>query len=140
LPVVNLASLVSVATGHDDIARRLMAAPLPVGGMSNQPYVLAKLGDTTTALRLVAAMESNTPRPWFTDAQRASIKLATGDTAGALNGLDQWARSRSSTMWIIPPLDPAYDAIRHTARFAALLRQTGLDVQTLTAPRSKRPR
>jgi serine/threonine-protein kinase len=140
-PVINNGSLVSLATGHDDVARRLMAVALPVGLMSNQPYVMAKLGDTTTALRLVSAMESSNPRPWFTDAERASVRLAIGDSAGALNALEQSARS-SGGLWegMISPADAAYDPVRHTARFAALLRQAGLDVQTFNALRSKRPR
>ena len=97
--------------------------------------------DTTAALRLVSAMESANPRPWFTDAQRASIRLAVGDTAGALNALEQSARS-SGGMWstLIPVADPAYDPVRHTTRFAALMRQAGLDVQTFNALRAKQPR
>jgi Tfp pilus assembly protein PilF len=78
LPVINTGSLVAMATGHRDVARRLMAVALPVGIMSYKPYVMAKLGDTTAALRLVSAMESNNPRPWFTDAQRATVRLAIG--------------------------------------------------------------
>ena len=141
LPLINNGSLVSLATGHDDIARRLMAIALPVGLMSTEPYVMAKLGDTTGALRLVSAMESNNPRPWFTDAQRATVRLAIGDSAGALNALEQSARS-SGGLWevIISPAAPAYDPVRHTARFAALMRQAGLDVRTFNALRSKQPR
>jgi hypothetical protein len=118
-----------------------MAVALPVGLMSNQPYVMAKLGDTTTALRLVSAMESSNPRPWFTDAERASVRLAIGDSAGTLNALEQSARS-SGGLWegMISPADAAYDPVRHTARFAALMRQAGLDVQTFNALRSKRSR
>jgi tetratricopeptide (TPR) repeat protein len=141
LPVINNGSLVSLATGHDDIARRLMAVALPVGLMSTKPYVMAKLGDTTGALRLVSAMESNNPRPWFTDAQRATVRLAIGDSAGALDALEQSARS-SGGLWevIISPAAAAYDPVRHTARFAALMRQAGLDVRTFNALRSKQPR
>jgi len=141
LPVINTGSVVAMATGHDDVARRLMAVALPVGIMSYKPYVLAKLGDTTAAMQLVSAMESNNPRPWFTDAQRATVRLAIGDTTGALNALEQSVRS-SGSLWeiLISPAAPAYDPVRHTARFAALMRRAGLDLRTFNALRSKQPR
>jgi len=140
LPVINIGSHVSLSTGHLDIARRLAAVGLPVGTMSTVPYVMAKLGDTTTALRLVSAVASSNPRPWFADAQRASVRLAIGDTAGVLTALEQSARS-SGCLWetMISPADPAYDSVRHSARFAALLRQAGLDVETFNALRSNQP-
>jgi hypothetical protein len=104
--------------------------------MSNAPYVSAKLGDTATAMRLVTAMESTNPRPWFTDVQRASVMLAIGDSARALSALEQSART-SGPMWValIPLRDPAYDLVRKSRRFAALVRQAGLDVARVTAPR-----
>ena len=141
LPVINIGSTVALATGHDDVARRLMAVALPVGFMSTKPYVMARLGDTTTAMQLVSAMESNNPRPWFTDAQRATVRLAIGDSAGALTALEQSARS-SGGLWevLMSPAGPAFDPVRHTARFAALMRQAGLDVQTFNALRAKQPR
>jgi len=139
--VINIGSTVALATGHDDVARRLMAVALPVGFMSTKPYVMARLGDTTTAMQLVSAMESNNPRPWFTDAQRATVRLAIGDSAGALTALEQSARS-SGGLWevLMSPAGPAFDPVRHTARFAALMRQAGLDVQTFNALRAKQPR
>jgi len=141
LPLINTGSLVAMATGHNDVARRLMATALPVGLMSYKPYVIAKLGDTTGAMQLVSAMESNNPRPWFTDAQRALVRLAVGDTAGALDAFEQSARSsRGLGLIIISPADAAFDPVRHTARFAALMRQVGLDVRTFNALRAKQPR
>ncbi len=140
LPVINTGSLVAMATGHNDVARRLIAVDLPLRLMSYKPYVLAKLGDTTAALRLVAAMESLNPRPWFTEAQRATVRLAIGDSAGALDALEQSARSSGGLGFVmISPADAAYDPVRHTARFAALMRQVGLDLQTFNALRAKRP-
>ena len=87
------------------------------------------------------AMESSNPRPWFTDAQRAGVRLAIGDSAGALNALEQSART-SGGLWeaMLSPADAAYDPVRHTARFAALMRQAGLDVEAFNALRAKQPR
>ncbi len=128
LPVRNLVSLVHLARGDKEVARRLVATPAPVGVMTNDPYVRAKLGDTAVALREVRAMEVNSPRPWFASVERASVYLAIGDTARALDALEASARALGP-MWMIPIniLDPAFDGVRHSARFIALLRKSGLD-------------
>src|SRR4029453_15403270 len=123
----NLGSLMNIATGRPEVARRLMAVAAPVVGITNAPSVYAKLGDTAPAMGLVGQMESTKPRALFTDVQRASVLLAIGDTARALTALEQSART-AGPLWIslIPLLDPAYDPVRQSARFAALVRQAGL--------------
>jgi hypothetical protein len=107
--------------------------------MTNAPYVLAKLGDTAAANRMVNAMEVAKPRPWFTDAARASVFLAVGDTARALDCLERSAQA-TGALWIefIPVQDPAFDILRPNPRFAALLRRANLDVARLTSPRGGR--
>lgn len=119
---------------------RLTARQLP-HPMASAAYVYAKLGDTATAMRLVAEMESANPRPWSTDGQRASVMLATGDSARALSTVEQSARTTGPT-WIalIPLRDPAWDLVRQSRRFAALVRQAGLDERSLTARRVGRRR
>jgi tetratricopeptide (TPR) repeat protein len=140
LPVTNLIALMNIAQGNRDAARRLMRVFPPAGMMSNAPYVLAKLGDTTRAWRLVGAMESNDPRPWFTDVARATVLLALGDTARALDALETSDAASGST-WIsfIPLLDPAFDPVRHSARFVALVRKARLNVEKITATRGRSP-
>jgi eukaryotic-like serine/threonine-protein kinase len=132
----NLGALVHLGTGRPDEARRLIASQLPPGPMSTAPYGYAKLGDTATAMRLVRQMESTTPRPWSTDVQRATVKLALGDSAGALSALERSARTTGPLwVWLMSPRDPAYDLVRHSERFAALARQAGLDVAWVTKRR-----
>jgi serine/threonine-protein kinase len=133
--VTNLGALVYLATGSDDEARRL-AARQPPQPMTTAPYVYAKLHDTAAALRLVRAMESANPRPWVADVQRATVMLAMSDSARALSALEQSART-SGPMWIapIPPCDPAWDLVRQSRRFAALVRQAGLEERALTVVR-----
>jgi TolB-like protein/Tfp pilus assembly protein PilF len=139
LPAMNLGALINLALGRPEVARRMMASPTPPGGMSNAPYVFAKLGDTAHANRLLNAMEANHPRPWFTDVARASVFLALGDSANALTFLERSARATGS-MWVvhIPLQDPAYDILRPNPRFAALLRGTNADIPRLTSPRGGR--
>jgi tetratricopeptide (TPR) repeat protein len=140
LATTNFGSLVNLALGRPDVARRLMAAATPaVGVMTNAPYVYAKLGDTITANRLLKAMDSNTPRPWFTEVARASVRLAIGDSAGALSALEKSARETGS-LWInfISLTDPAFDLVRRSPRFAALLRQADVNVPELTSSHARR--
>jgi hypothetical protein len=87
-------------------------------------------------MRLVTEMESTNPRPWFTDVQRASVMLAIGDSARALSALERSARTTGPLwVWLMSPRDPAYDLVRQSRRFAALVRQAGLDVAWVTARR-----
>jgi TolB-like protein/DNA-binding SARP family transcriptional activator/Tfp pilus assembly protein PilF len=136
LPTVNLGGLITVTTGHPEVARRLMKVEWPATVMSNSAYVDAKLGDTGRALSIVSAMEANSPRPWFTDIQRGTVMLARRDTAGALRALEDGARI-SGPIWVsfIPLGDPTYDEVRRNARFIELVRRAGLDPKALTVPR-----
>lgn len=113
-----------------------------MGGMTNAPYVYAKLGDTVAANRVVRAMEANSPPPWYAEMERASVSLAVGDTAGTLAALERLAQTAGPAMisQLFSVIDPVYDPLRQSPRFAALLRQATLDVRSLTAPRAGRPR
>jgi hypothetical protein len=107
-----------------------------VTGMTNAPYVYAKLGDTAAANRIVRDMEARKPRPWFVEVSKASISLATADTASALSALESSARgSAAAWVYFIPLGDPTYDPVRHSPRFADLLRQANVDARVMTSPR-----
>ena len=132
----NLGALVNFGTHRPDSARRLIGLQLPSHPMSTAPYGYAMLGDTVTAMRLVREIESNRPRPWSAEVQRASVMLAIGDSASALAALEQSDRATGSLwVWVISPRDPAFDLVRQSPRFTALVRRAGLDVAWVTAPR-----
>jgi tetratricopeptide (TPR) repeat protein len=136
LPVVNLAATIDLALGRPDLARRLVAVEPPPGVMWIGPYVHARLGDTATAWRLVKRIEAQRPRPWFAAAARASVLLAIGDTARALTAYEQ-AGARGAIMVYLDAADPAFDPIRGSARFTALVRRAGLDPVALAALRAR---
>jgi hypothetical protein len=64
------------------------------------------------------------------------VLLAKGDSAAALTALEHSAHN-TGPMWIffMPLGDPAFDLVRGSARFAALLRQAHLDPQSIQTPR-----
>jgi len=128
LPAANGAMLVRLAEGRLDEARRV-ALRTPAGVMTNAPYVLAKAGDTASAKRLVHAMESATPRPWFADPATAGLALALGDSAAALSALERSQRT-SGPIWAeyMGVFSPAYDLVRQSPRFIALVRGANLDI------------
>jgi serine/threonine-protein kinase len=132
----NLGALVNLGTGHLKEARPLIAGQLSSHPMSTAPYGYAMLGDTAMAMRLIRRMESAAPRPWSADVQRATVMLAVGDSAGALNALERSAQATGPLwVWLISPRDPAFDPIRQSPRFTDLVRKAGLDVAWVTAER-----
>jgi serine/threonine-protein kinase len=133
MPVVNIAALINLGLGRPDVARRVVAVGVPQEAMSILPHVYARLGDTVAAMRLVHQMEAHRPPLWFAGEARASVYLAIGDTARALAAYEQAGRVSKSYLNLA---DPAFDPIRGSARFAALVRRSGLDPAALAALRA----
>jgi serine/threonine-protein kinase len=130
MPVVNLAAMINIGLGRPEVARRIIAVGVPTEAMSILPYVYGRLGDTVAAMRLLREMEAHQPRLWFAGEARASVYLAIGDTARALATYDQAGRVSKSYLNLS---DPAFDPIRGSARFTALVRRSGLDPAALAA-------
>jgi tetratricopeptide (TPR) repeat protein len=131
---VNLGALLNLGLGRKNEARRLSALAIP--GMFNAPYVYAKLGDSAAANRLLREMDARNPRPWFVDVAKASVLLATGDSAGALTALEK-SSGDTGALWVfyIPLGDPAFDLVRKSERFAALLHRANIDSRVVMNPR-----
>jgi TolB-like protein/tRNA A-37 threonylcarbamoyl transferase component Bud32 len=135
LPLVNFAGLLNLMAGRKDEARRVTAGEPPNRAMNYAPYIYAATGDTVAAMRLVREMEARQPRPWFSEVERASVMLAIGDSARALDILEQ-STEHSLGAWtvFIPLMSPAFDGVRHSPRFAALLKRARMDEKIFEAP------
>ena len=129
LPAANIAMLVRLAQGKLDEARRI-ALRTPASVMTNAPYVLARVGGTASANRVVRAMESATPRPWFADPVEAALALALGDSASALSALERSERTVGPA-WVeyMGIFDYAYDLVRRSPRFIALVKRSNVDME-----------
>jgi len=133
--VTNLGALLYVELGDTSQARRLVGLQRLGNPTTTAPYVYAKLHDTATALRLVTEMESNNARRSVAEVQRATVMIAIDDTARALSALEESGTlSPNPFRGIIPPCDPAWDKVRQTPRFRALVRQARQDTLRLTVP------
>jgi len=110
-------------------ARRLSAdAPATVGWLG---YALAASGDHARAAALRDTMLARASVPGAT-AALAHIDIGLGDTAQALAMLE-WAVGAHDPMFASESLDShVFDPIRHSERFAAVVRRVGLDASRLT--------
>jgi serine/threonine-protein kinase len=112
------------------------ALPLPFSGQA--AYVLGATGDTTGAAATLHQLEARSRGNWLVAPALAYAYLGLGDTARALSALDD--ASHFGEVGIIPLVDPMFDPVRQSARFAAVVRRLGLDERRLTAPKGGRPR
>jgi hypothetical protein len=102
--------------------------------------VLAVSGDRAGATAIVRELEAAAPGTWLVPTALLYAYLGLGDTARALTALEAAARAEEITPAWLPLADPAFDPLRRSPRFAAVVRRFGLDERTLTSPTGGRPR
>ncbi len=125
-------ALILQAQGKTGEARKLLSAssstsPQTVPWMG---YLLAATGDRTGVANFTRQLETQRGHSSFVNLGEAWVYLGEGDTTRALDALEQAARAHEPIGFSVPFNMPAYDALRHSARFAAVIKGYGLDPAT----------
>ena len=139
MPRASLAAAL-LAAGHPDSARVLAStaghtpATTPWIG-----WVLAATGDRQGAANLVREVEQQRGRNATANLTIAFVALGAGDTTRALDALERAAAAREAIGFMAPFGLPAYDALRRSARFAAVIRAFGADPAPFVRSAGTRP-
>jgi len=133
-------AMTELASGHPDVARRLatMAPHTP----TTAPWigwVLGATGERQAANDLLREVERERGRHATVEITTAFVALGAGDTTRALDALERAARPPYVVGFVAPFGLPAYDAIRGSPRFAAVIRAFGVDPAPFVRPASARP-
>jgi serine/threonine protein kinase/tetratricopeptide (TPR) repeat protein len=105
--------------------------PIPFSGMT--AYVLEKSGDRARAATIRQSLDAAPDSVWMIHTGRAYAYLATSDTARVLRELEAgFVQGEQVAQWV-PYIDPMYDPIRRSARFADLVRRAGLEGRGFTS-------
>ncbi|HEY2165152.1 MAG TPA: hypothetical protein VGH04_14230, partial [Gemmatimonadaceae bacterium] len=130
-------ALILHATNDDSGARALLRASsvtapqiLPWVG-----YLKAVTGDRDGAAEFIRERDSERGHDSFTNLTHAWTYLGGGDTTRALDALERAVRAREPLPFSVPFSMPAYDPIRHSARFAAVIKGYGMDPAAFGATR-----
>lgn len=120
------------STAASKLVERLPNTPPWIG---DKAYFMARLGKREPARRIMRTFETRTPRVWFGDMTIALAALGLGDTAKALDALEQATKDEEIWAEYRPVWDPMFDPIRRSTRFDALLQR--LDLRGRPTPRRR---
>ena len=125
-------ALVLQASGKTDEARKLLSGVSAATPQTSpwMGYLLAATGDRTGASNFIRQLEAQRGRQSFVNLGEAWAYLGGGDTTRALDALEQAARAHEPIGFSAPFSMPAYDALRHSARFAGVIKAYGLEPAT----------
>ena len=136
LPRAMLASAM-LAAGHPDSARLLAStlghAPTTTPWIG---WILGATGDRQGADELVRDVERQRRQNVSTNITVAFVALGAGDTTRALAALERAVDAKETIGFMAPFGLPAYDPIRGSARFAAIIRAFGADPAPFVRPPS----
>ena len=115
-----------VEDGHADLALAEYAQISPAGpiGQMVRAQALASGGRREDALRLIRPMEANY-RGFLPAVSFAAVYGFLGDEENAMKWLDRSAEDHDFSLLYVND-DAAFDRLRHSARFQALLKRIGL--------------
>ena len=130
----------AIWAGKPEVARLL------VTGVEGSPpwrgqaaFSLGKIGDTAAARATQRELERLPPDTWLLHTALMDTALGLGDTSRAMTELEAAARSREITPKWDSFSDRTFDVIRHSPRFAAIVRSFNLDVEVMTSENGGRP-
>lgn len=108
-----------VASLHDTTDRRPFPQTATVG------YAYGMAGDRAAALAIQRRLERHSRQRYITPETLAYLAMGLGDTAAALDRLEQGYRERSFFLWTIAN-DHVYDPLHGTERFERIVREMGI--------------
>ena len=128
--------LAMLHAGHPEEARAIAARVAvlpPLDGAGVAAYVRGATGDRAGATAMIQALEARPHGEWSVATGLTYAYLGLGDTARALAALETAARAGERPY--LPFADPMFDAVRRSARFAAVVRRLGFDERQFSVPR-----
>jgi eukaryotic-like serine/threonine-protein kinase len=102
--------------------------------------MLAIMGDRERASELVRSYENQQSRSPVAHTVLTMLHLALGDTTRALDALERATDFREIWPTFYSVSEPFFDPVRHSARFARIIRRVGLNERVFTSPNGGRPR
>ena len=129
-----------VRTGRHAEALRIMGdriPPTPFNGMV--AFNLERAGNKTRAAEIRRLLDAMPDTTWVVHTARAWAYLGTGDTAKALSEIEESVERREIIGQNIPLMDWLYDSVRQSPRFAAIIRNLGLEGRGFTSATGGRP-
>jgi len=102
-------------------------------------WALEKSGDKIRAAAVRKELDAQPDTTWAVHLSRVYAYLATADTAKVLSEMEASLAQHEMLAQTLPLVDRLYDPVRHTARFAEVVRKSGLEGRGLTGPMGGRP-
>jgi serine/threonine protein kinase/tetratricopeptide (TPR) repeat protein len=133
MTTLGIGALIMIETGQLDSARMLVRQLRP--GTPLHAYSLART-DPAEARRFLRDLDGRVPQPWLAETNRTFVYLGLGDTASALSALERATDGGEIWTSLFNVEDRAFDAIRGSDRFRALVRRVGLTDNTATRGRA----
>lgn len=100
---------------------------------------LEKTGDTARARAIRKKLDEMPDTTWLVHTMRAYAYLAVPDTAKALSEIEEGFARREIVPQAMFFVERVLDPVRHSARFAAIVRKAGLEGRGFAGPTGGRP-